>query len=144
LQDLPRRVACRGDSHDPKEIDMTQTLASGMPATTENFNRAAAALNAAQRDAHAAIDSAVDGIATAYTEAQPLLARIGRQARGYAQDGVAAMRQAAGDVRDRGSRAVDSTRGYVRDEPLKSLLIAAAVGAAVIGLVELVRVRRGR
>ena len=127
-----------------KEIDMTQTLASGMPATTENFSRAAAALNAAQRDAHAAIDSAVDGFASAYTEAQPLLARIGRQARGYAHDGMDVMRQAAGDVRDRSLRAVDTTRGYVREEPLKSLLLAAAVGAVVIGLVELVRVRRDR
>jgi ElaB/YqjD/DUF883 family membrane-anchored ribosome-binding protein len=55
-----------------------------------------------------------------------------------------AMRQAAGDARDRSVRAMDSTRGYVRDEPLKSLLIAAAVGAVVIGLVELVRLRRDR
>ncbi|HEX4508744.1 MAG TPA: hypothetical protein VH328_01635, partial [Burkholderiaceae bacterium] len=102
------------------------------------------ALNAAHRDAHAAIDNAVDGIASAYTEAQPLLARIGRQARGYANDSVDAMRQAADELRDRSSRAVVSTRGYVRDEPLKSLLIAAAVGAAVIGLVELVRTRRDR
>lgn len=123
---------------------MNQTLASGMPATAENFDRAAAALNAAQRDAHAAIGSAVDGLTSAYTEAQPLLARVGRQARGYAQDSVAAMRQAADDMRDRSSRAVDTTRGYVRDEPLKSLLIAAAVGAAVIGLVELLRIRRDR
>ena len=131
-------------STNQKEIDMTQALASGMPNTADNFNKAAAALNAAQRDAHAAIDSAVDGIASAYTEAQPLLARIGRQARGYAHDGMDAMRQAAGDVRERGVRAVDTTRDYVRDEPFKSLLIAAAVGAAVIGLVELVRARRDR
>ena len=36
--------------------------------------------------------------------------------------------------------AVESTRGYVADEPIKSLLIAAAVGAAVIALVEMVLV----
>ena len=70
--------------------------------------------------------------------------RIGKQARGYAHDGVDAARTAASDLRDRSYRAVDSTRGYVRDEPLKSLLIAAAVGAAVIALVEVVRVRRTR
>lgn len=123
---------------------MTETLASGMPTTTEHFNKAAAALNAAQRDAHAAIDSAVDGLASAYTEAQPLLQRFRRRARGYAHDGMDAMRQAADDARERSLRAVDTTRGYVREEPLKSLLVAAAVGAIVIGIVELVRARRDR
>jgi ElaB/YqjD/DUF883 family membrane-anchored ribosome-binding protein len=123
---------------------MTQMLAGGASATTEKFSRAAAALGAAQREAHEAIDNAVDGLASAYDGAQPLLARVGRQARGYAQDGMAAMRQAAADARERGARVVDSTRGYVRDEPLKSLVIAAVVGAAVIGLVELLRARRDR
>jgi len=124
---------------------MTQTaLTSATPNATEHFERAADSLKAAKRDAYAAIDSAVDGLASAYGEAQPLLARIGKQARGYAHDGVDAARQAAADLRDRSSRAVDSTRGYVRDEPVKSLLIAAAVGAAVIALVEVVRVRRNR
>jgi ElaB/YqjD/DUF883 family membrane-anchored ribosome-binding protein len=144
LSDPPGARVRGALSMNQKEIAMTQTYANGMPNTTENFNKAAAALTAAQRDAHAAIDSAVDGIASAYTEGQPLLARLGRQTRGYAHDSMDAMRQAAGDARERGLRAVDSTRGYVRDEPLKSLLIAAAVGAAVIGLVELVRVRRDR
>jgi ElaB/YqjD/DUF883 family membrane-anchored ribosome-binding protein len=120
---------------------MTQTaLSTGT--SSEHFDRAADSLRAAKRDAYAAIDSAVDGLASAYGEAQPLFARIGKQARGYAQDGVDAARQAADNLRDRSQRAVDTTRDYVRDEPVKSLLIAAAVGAAVIALVELVRVRR--
>jgi len=123
---------------------MTQTALSSDTTSAENFSRAAAALNAAQRDAHRAIDSAVDGLASAYGETQPLLSRIGRQARGYAHDGADAVRQTAGEIRERSLRAVDTTRGYVRDEPLKSLLIAAAVGAVVIGLVELVRTRRLR
>ena len=124
---------------------MTQTaLTSGTSSAAEHFERAADSLKTAKRDAYAAIDSAVDGLASAYGEAQPLLARIGKQARGYAHDGVDAARQAATDLRDRSSRAVDSTRGYVRDEPVKSLLIAAAVGAAVIALVEVLRVRRNR
>jgi ElaB/YqjD/DUF883 family membrane-anchored ribosome-binding protein len=112
--------------------------------SSEHFNRAAAALKAAERDAHAAIDSAVDGLATAYSETKPLLSRVGKQARGYVNDGVDAARQQAVVLRERGERAVDSTRGYVRDEPVKSLLIAAAVGAAVIALVEVVRIRRSR
>jgi ElaB/YqjD/DUF883 family membrane-anchored ribosome-binding protein len=112
--------------------------------SSEHFNRAAAALKAAERDAHAAIDSAVDGLASVYGETKPLLARVGKQARGYVNDGYDAARQQAAALRERSAAAVDSTRGYVRDEPVKSLLIAAAVGATVIALVELVRIRRSR
>ncbi|MEP6505032.1 MAG: hypothetical protein ABJD97_16945 [Betaproteobacteria bacterium] len=112
--------------------------------SSEHFNRAAAALKAAERDAHAAIDSAVDGLASAYGEAKPLLSRVTSQAKGYAQDGYDAARQQAAVLRERSQKAVESTRGYVKDEPVKSLLIAAAVGAAVIALVEVVRIRRNR
>jgi ElaB/YqjD/DUF883 family membrane-anchored ribosome-binding protein len=124
---------------------MSETSLSSTSATTsEHFNRAAAALKAAERDAHAAIDSAVDGLASAYGDAKPLLSRMSQRARDYAHDGYDAARERAAALRDRGQQAVDSTRGYVREEPIKSLLIAAAVGAAVIALVEVVRVRRNR
>ena len=122
---------------------MSETALSNAT-SSEHFNRAAAALKAAERDAHAAIDSAVDGLASAYGEAKPLMSRVSQQARGYAHDGYDAARQQALALRERGQRAVESTRGYVKDEPVKSLLIAAAVGAAVIALVEVVRIRRNR
>ena len=124
---------------------MSETSLSNTSATTsDHFNRAAAALKAAERDAHAAIDSAVDGLASAYGDAKPLLSRVSQRARDYASDGYDAARERAGALRERGQQAVESTRGYVQDEPIKSLLIAAAVGAAVIALVEVVRVRRSR
>ena len=112
--------------------------------TTEHFNRAAAALKAAERDTKTALDSAVDGLASAYGDAKPILSRAAQRARDYASDGYDAARERAAALRDRSQEAVESTRGYVRDEPIKSLLIAAAVGAAVIALVEVVRVRRNR
>jgi ElaB/YqjD/DUF883 family membrane-anchored ribosome-binding protein len=105
--------------------------------TSEHFNRAAAALKAAERDTKAAIESAADGLAGVYGDTRPLLSRVSRRAREAAHDGYDA-------ARERGQQAVESTRGYVRDEPIKSLLIAAAVGAAVIALVEVVRIRRNR
>jgi ElaB/YqjD/DUF883 family membrane-anchored ribosome-binding protein len=122
---------------------MSETTLSNAT-SSEHFNRAAAALKAAERDAHAAIDSAVNGLASAYGDTKPLLSRVGKQARGYANDGYDAARQQAAALRERSLNAVDSTRGYVKDEPVKSLLIAAAVGAAVIALVEVVRIRRNR
>ena len=69
---------------------------------------------------------------------------MSQRARDYANDGYDAARERAAALRDRSQQAVESTRGYVQDEPIKSLLIAAAVGAAVIALVEVVRIRRNR
>ncbi|MFL6698703.1 MAG: hypothetical protein ACJ8GJ_16180 [Vitreoscilla sp.] len=111
---------------------------------SDHFNRAAASLKAAERDAQAAINSAVDGLASAYGETKPLLSRASQRAREMAHDGYDAARERAAVLRDRSQQAVESTRGYVQDEPIKSLLVAAAVGAAVIALVEVVRIRRNR
>jgi ElaB/YqjD/DUF883 family membrane-anchored ribosome-binding protein len=124
---------------------MSETSLSNASATTsEHFNRAAAALKSAERDAQAAIGSAVDGLTSAYGDAKPMLSRWSESARDYASDGYAAARDQAAALKDRSQKAVESTRGYVSDEPIKSLLIAAAVGAAVIALVEVVRIRRNR
>ena len=123
---------------------MSETQLSPTATSSDHFSRAAASLKAAQRDAQTAIDSAVDGLSTAYGEAKPLLSRMNQRAREMAHDGYDAARERAAALRDRGQQAVESTRGYVQDEPIKSLLIAAAVGAAVIALVEVVRIRRNR
>ena len=124
---------------------MSETsLSNASASTSDHFNRAAASLKAAERDAQAAIGSAVDGLSSAYGDAKPLLSRWNEKARSAASDGYDAAREQAAALRDRSQRAVESTRGYVADEPIKSLLIAAAVGAAVIALVEVVRVRRNR
>lgn len=66
--------------------------------------------------------------------------------RAYANDAFdkagARMRDLRDNVRDMGSRAASSvgeyaqaTTRYIADEPVKSALIAAAIGAAVAGLV---------
>jgi ElaB/YqjD/DUF883 family membrane-anchored ribosome-binding protein len=124
---------------------MSETsLSNASASTSEHFNRAAASLKAAERDAQAAIGSAVDGLTSAYGDAKPLLSRVGQQARDYASNGYDAARERAAALKERSQQAVDSTRGYVSEEPIKSLLIAAAVGAAVIALVEVVRIRRNR
>jgi ElaB/YqjD/DUF883 family membrane-anchored ribosome-binding protein len=46
-------------------------------------------------------------------------------------------REIADDVRRRALQASDKATAYVRDEPVKSLLVAAAAGALLMGLVTL-------
>ena len=47
-------------------------------------------------------------------------------------------REAAERVRQRALQASDRAAAYARDEPIKSLLIAAAAGALLMGLVSLI------
>ena len=49
--------------------------------------------------------------------------------------GLARARQAGTDMRDSAERAGDLTVAYVKDEPVKSILIAAAAGAALVALI---------
>ena len=46
-------------------------------------------------------------------------------------------REMAEQVRQRALQASDRAKAYARDEPMKSLLIAAAAGAVLMGLVSL-------
>lgn len=69
----------------------------------------------------------------------PLLARAGEQASALAQRGVDAVRERSLQVRDQALRASDNTRNYIRDEPVKAVLFAAAAGAGLMALIGLLR-----
>lgn len=60
------------------------------------------------------------------------------QAIGAAQRGVAAVRDGSQHLLDRAHHASDNTVGYIREEPVKAMLIAAAAGAALMALLGLV------
>jgi ElaB/YqjD/DUF883 family membrane-anchored ribosome-binding protein len=47
------------------------------------------------------------------------------------------MRDGGQLVRDTARQASDRTVGYIRDEPVRSMLVAAATGAALMALVSL-------
>lgn len=64
-------------------------------------------------------------------------ARFGELARSWWQRNADVVRDAAGSVRDEASALGSRSRLYVKDEPVKSVLIAAGVGAALMGLLML-------
>ncbi len=70
-------------------------------------------------------------------QAAPLLERATGQASAIARRSVDAVRDGSQHIRDSALRASDSTARYVRDEPLRSILIAAVAGAALMALVGL-------
>lgn len=51
-----------------------------------------------------------------------------------AQHGKEALRESVDQLRERSLRTRDSAATYIQHEPMKAVLIAAAVGAAVMGL----------
>ena|SRR2546430_12530942 len=62
-------------------------------------------------------------------------ARFGELAKSWWNRNADLVRDAAGTVRHEAAAFGGRTRLYVKDEPVKSVLVAAAVGAAVTGLI---------
>ena len=67
-------------------------------------------------------------------QVSPLLDRASEQVSVLAQRGVDAVRDRSVLVRDRAMRASDSTLNYIKDEPVKAVVIAAVAGAALMAL----------
>jgi ElaB/YqjD/DUF883 family membrane-anchored ribosome-binding protein len=93
------------------------------------------AIRSTQRVANQALDGLAGSVQDLRQQAAPLLNRATEQASVLAQRGVDAVRQGSRQVRDQALRASDGTLHYVREEPVKAMLIAAATGAALMALV---------
>ncbi len=76
------------------------------------------------------------------TDVMPVLNHAAQQADGLLQRGADALHDNRVAMQDRAERAQAQVNAFVRDEPLKSLLVAAAVGAVLMGVAGLLM--RGR
>jgi ElaB/YqjD/DUF883 family membrane-anchored ribosome-binding protein len=88
------------------------------PATTHR--RVDEAIRTGQEAAHHAVDRLADG-------AERLAANTDR----LAHRGAEALRESSMHLRERARHATDSTIVHIRQEPLKAVMIAGAVGAAL-------------
>ena len=102
------------------------------------------AIKATQRVANDTLDSLSGTVEDMRQHAAPMLNRATEQVSALAQRGVDRVRATSLQLRDRALRASDSTVNYVRDEPVKAMLIAAATGAALMALVSLMSGSRDR
>lgn len=120
-----------------------------MNTTTDQFtNEASSVADQAADSAHNALRSTQgvtneafnrlsDKIESAREHAVPLINRLTSQAENAAHRGVDAVRGASAQVREKALKASDSTVSYIKDEPVKAMLIAAATGAALMALIGL-------
>lgn len=80
----------------------------------------------------------------ALAQAQPLLSRASEQASALTQRGVDSVLDMTHLIRNKALRASDDTVDYIKDEPVKAMLIAAVAGAALMAVVSLFSRSRDR
>lgn len=97
-----------------------------------------AAENAARqtsRNAQQGMDRVADSFNDARHQTSDTLRQLAHSTEELAHRGMDVMRDSAGQLRDKSLHVKDATTHYIQDEPVKSMLIAAAVGATLMGLV---------
>lgn len=102
------------------------------------------AIKATQRVANSALDGLGAAVQDLHHEATPLLNRASEQASALAKRSLEAIRHSSQQLRDKALRASDGTVNYIKDEPVKAMLIAAATGAALMALISLFSRSRDR
>ena len=95
------------------------------------------ALSATRRAANGAIDKLQDGVDELRNDTPGTLSRVAAQVDELTRRGMDRARQATAEMRESVERTGDRTVVYIKDQPVKSVLIAAAAGAAIAALIGL-------
>ena len=104
-----------------------------------SVDQAQQSIRAGKHAASQALDRIVDGTAALRDRAEPALDRLAERASMTARQSAEWLRDNGGRVRDQVTRASDRTVGYVRQEPVRAVMMAAAAGIAIYALARLFR-----
>jgi len=96
------------------------------------------AITSTQRAANEKLSRLADTVEEVRTQAGPALSRFANDADELRRRSVDVIRGASSQVREGALRASGKSVAYIRDEPVKSVLIAAAVGALSMALITLI------
>lgn len=103
------------------------------------------ALSATRQVTNGALAGLGDAVHELRDNSVPVLDRFRDQAQVLARQGLDAVRQQSLHLQEQARRTSDDTMHYIRDEPVKAVLMAAAAGAALLALAGLLmRSQRGR
>lgn len=127
-----------------KPQGMLPTEDQTQAATDRASDAAEHAVHASRRVANDALDHVESAIHSARANVQPAISRLATQAETLARKGLDAVKDGAYQVRDRATSLSDVTARYVKEEPVKAVLIAAATGAALMALLSLMQSSRHR
>jgi ElaB/YqjD/DUF883 family membrane-anchored ribosome-binding protein len=101
------------------------------------------AMQATQDLAQQALDSLGSGVQELRDKTFPMLHKAADSASNFAHRSVDAVHHQSVRLRDQASLARANTSHYIREEPVKSVLMAAATGAALMALIGMFSRRRG-
>jgi ElaB/YqjD/DUF883 family membrane-anchored ribosome-binding protein len=123
-------------------MNMPSSTAKSFGQTASNVGDEAAstadsAIKSTQRATDQAFESLSNKVDDLRSQAGPMINRMSAKAEDAAKRGMEVMRDSTQQLRERAQRAGDTTVAYVKDEPVKSMLIAAATGAVLMGLISL-------
>jgi len=96
-------------------------------------NKADSAIKSTQRVTNNALESLAGGVQSLREQAAPAVNRVGE----VAQQAVNTVRDTSQQIREQALLASDRTVSYIKDEPIKAVLIAAATGAGLMVLLSL-------
>ena len=102
------------------------------------FDSGDGAARTAQNTASQAFDRMSEKIESVKNTASPLIDRLTTQAETAARHGAEVVRETSAQLRAKAMKAQESTVLYIKEEPVKSMLIATATGAALMALISLV------
>lgn len=111
--------------------DDASSLAASVANSTEH------AIRSTQRAAQQGIDQLANNLDGARSQTSNALHHLVSDTEALAHRGMDAVRDSAGQLREKSLHVKDATASYIQHEPVKSMLMAAAVGAALMGLVAL-------
>lgn len=115
----------------------TQTAESTNTMAEQAANTATDAIKSTQRATNSTLDSLTNTVQDLRKQAVPLLNRAAESANAYLQQGLEAVHESSDKVRAQARSASARTVNYIKDEPVKSILIAAAAGAVLTALVQI-------
>jgi ElaB/YqjD/DUF883 family membrane-anchored ribosome-binding protein len=96
------------------------------------------AITSTQRAANEKLGQLADSVEEVRTQAGPAIGRLANEADELRRRSVEVIRGASSQVREGALRATDKSVAFIRDEPVKSVLIAAMVGALSMALINLI------
>ena len=113
-------------------------------ATVRTADRATQMIESTQSAANGALDSLQSGVDTLRAALPSAFGSAAAQVEDLTRRSLERARHASHQVRDKVADASDRTVGYIKDEPVKSVLIAAVAGAALATLIGWVARSRSR
>lgn len=92
--------------------------------------------NAIRHTQHLA-QQGLDGLDATRAQADSALQQLAHETSALGHRSMDALRESSQQLREKSQHARQATADYIQHEPIKSMLMAAAVGAALMGLVAL-------